>query len=102
MDGLYVSWIRLNNPKQYNSYTTEMAKGIISGFENASLDRSVVAVVFTGTSLFAFCMRGNSKEYSEFYSRRQDEYGQNIAECRSWDMDMFAEVMGKPRKQSLY
>ncbi len=24
VDGLYVAWIRLNNPKQYNSYTTEM------------------------------------------------------------------------------
>ena len=49
VDGLYVSWIRLNNPKQYNSYTTEMVKGVIAGFENASLDRSVVAAVFTGT-----------------------------------------------------
>jgi 6-oxo-cyclohex-1-ene-carbonyl-CoA hydrolase len=29
--GLYVSWIRLNNPAQYNSYTTEMVKGVIAG-----------------------------------------------------------------------
>ena len=76
VDGLYVSWIRLNNPKQYNSYTTEMVKGVIAGFENASLDRSVVAVVFTGTGPFAFCTGGNTKEYSEFYSLRSDEYGQ--------------------------
>ncbi|MBW2656673.1 MAG: 6-oxocyclohex-1-ene-1-carbonyl-CoA hydratase, partial [Deltaproteobacteria bacterium] len=41
-DGLYVAYIRLNNPKQYNSYTTEMVKGVIAGFENSSLDRSVV------------------------------------------------------------
>ena len=75
-DGLFVSWIRLNNPKQYNSYTTEMVKGVIAGFENASLDRSVVAVVFTGTGPFAFCTGGNTKEYSEFYSMRPDEYGQ--------------------------
>ncbi len=73
---LYVSWIRLNNPKQYNSYTTEMVKGVIAGFENASLDRSVVAAVFTGTGPYAFCTGGNTKEYSEFYSRRPDEYGQ--------------------------
>jgi 6-oxo-cyclohex-1-ene-carbonyl-CoA hydrolase len=76
MDGLYVSWIRLNNPKQYNSYTTEMVKGVIAGFENASLDRSVVAAVFTGTGPYAFCTGGNTKEYSEFYSLRPDEYGQ--------------------------
>jgi len=75
-DGLFVSWIRLNNPKQYNSYTTEMVKGVIAGFENASLDRSVVAVVFTGTGPYAFCTGGNTKEYSEFYSMRPDEYGQ--------------------------
>jgi 6-oxo-cyclohex-1-ene-carbonyl-CoA hydrolase len=76
VDGLYAAWIRLNNPKQYNSYTTEMVKGVIAGFENASLDRSVVSAVFTGTGPFAFCTGGNTKEYSEYYSRRPDEYGQ--------------------------
>ncbi len=75
-DGLYVAWIRLNNPRQYNSYTTEMVKGVIAGFENSSLDRSVVAVVFTATGPYAFCTGGNTKEYSEFYSKRPDEYGQ--------------------------
>ncbi len=76
VDGLYTAWIRLNNPKQFNSYTTEMVKGVIAGFENASLDRSVVAVVFTGTGPYAFCTGGNTKEYSEYYSMRCDEYGQ--------------------------
>jgi 6-oxo-cyclohex-1-ene-carbonyl-CoA hydrolase len=75
-EGLYTAWIILNNPTQYNSYTTEMVKGVIAGFENSSLDRSVVAVVFTGTGPFAFCTGGNTKEYSEFYSLRNDEYGQ--------------------------
>ena len=76
MDGLFVSWIRLNNPKQYNSYTTEMVKGVIAGMENVSLDRSVVAAVFTGTGPYSFCTGGNTAEYSEFYSMRPDEYGQ--------------------------
>jgi 6-oxo-cyclohex-1-ene-carbonyl-CoA hydrolase len=75
-EGLYVAWIRLNNPRQYNSYTTEMVKGVIAGFENSSLDRSVVAVVFTATGPYSFCTGGNTKEYSEFYSKRPDEYGQ--------------------------
>jgi 6-oxo-cyclohex-1-ene-carbonyl-CoA hydrolase len=35
-----------------------------------------VAVVFTATGPYAFCPGGNTKEYSEFYSRRPDEYGQ--------------------------
>ena len=73
--GLYTAWIRLNNPAQYNSYTTEMVKGVIAGFENSSTDRSVVAVVFTGTGPYAFCTGGNTKEYSEYYSMRPEEYG---------------------------
>ena len=76
VEGLYTAWIRLNNPKQYNSYTTEMVKGVIAAFQNSSFDRSVVAVVFTGTGPYAFCTGGNTKEYSEYYSRRPDEYGQ--------------------------
>ena len=76
VEGLHVAWIRLNNPKQYNSYTTEMVKGVIAGFENSSLDRSVVAVVFTSTGPYAFCTGGNTKEYSEYYSQRPNEYGE--------------------------
>ncbi len=74
--GLYTAWVTLNNPKQFNSYTTAMAKGVTSAFQNASLDRSVVAVVFTGAGTRAFCTGGNTKEYSEYYSRRPNEYGE--------------------------
>jgi len=73
---LFTAWITLNNPKQYNSYTTEMVKGVTSAFANASLDRSVVAVVFTGAGDRAFCTGGNTKEYSEYYARRPHEYGE--------------------------
>ncbi len=74
--GLYVAWIRLNNPNQYNSYSTEMVKGVIAGFTAASQDRSVVAVVFTGTGDKAFCTGGNTKEYAEYYSNRPHEDGE--------------------------
>ncbi|MHC4143024.1 MAG: 6-oxocyclohex-1-ene-1-carbonyl-CoA hydratase, partial [Planctomycetota bacterium] len=47
IEGLHTAWITLNNPAQYNSYTTNMVKGVIAGFQAASADRSVVAVVFT-------------------------------------------------------
>lgn len=73
--GIYVAWITLNNPAQYNSYTTEMVKGVIAGMENSSTDRSVVCTIFTGTGPSAFCTGGNTKEYSEYYSRRPEEYG---------------------------
>jgi 6-oxo-cyclohex-1-ene-carbonyl-CoA hydrolase len=74
--GLYVARITLNNPAQYNSYTTEMVKGVIAGFTNASLDRSVVAVVFTSVGDRAFCTGGNTVEYSQYYSQRPQEYGE--------------------------
>jgi len=75
VDGLYVGWIILNNPKQYNSYTTEMVKGVIAGFQRASADPSIVAAVFTGVGDKAFCTGGNTKEYAEYYSMRPQEYG---------------------------
>jgi 6-oxo-cyclohex-1-ene-carbonyl-CoA hydrolase len=74
--GLYAAWIVLNNPAQYNSYTTEMVKGVISGFQRASSDRDVVAVVFTAIGDKAFCTGGNTAEYSAYYSRRPNEYGE--------------------------
>ena len=76
IEGLYSAWIILNNPRQYNSYTTEMVKGVIAGFHNASLDRSVVATVFTAVGDKAFCTGGNTKEYAEYYSKRPSEYGE--------------------------
>ncbi len=76
VEGLYSAWITLNNPRQYNSYTTKMVKGVIAAFHNASLDRSVVATVFTGAGDKAFCTGGNTKEYAEYYSNRPNEYGE--------------------------
>ena len=76
IEGLYSAWITLNNPTQYNSYTTKMVKGVIAGFQSASLDRSVVAVVFTGSGDRAFCTGGNTKEYAEYYTKKPNEYGE--------------------------
>ncbi|MFQ5408681.1 MAG: 6-oxocyclohex-1-ene-1-carbonyl-CoA hydratase [Anaerolineales bacterium] len=77
-EGLNTAWIILNNPQQYNSYTTEMVKGVIAGFHRASMDRSVVAVVFTAVGDRAFCTGGNTKEYAEYYAGKPFEYGAYI------------------------
>ncbi|UCB58480.1 MAG: 6-oxocyclohex-1-ene-1-carbonyl-CoA hydratase [Thermoplasmatales archaeon] len=76
INGLNSAWIILNNPAQYNSYTTEMVKGVIAGFHKASMDRSVVAAIFTAVGDKAFCTGGNTKEYAEYYSGKPNEYGQ--------------------------
>ena len=75
---LYTAWITFNNPNQYNSYTTEMIKGVISGMHKASMDRSVVAIIFTAVGDRAFCTGGNTKEYAEYYSQRPLEYAQYV------------------------
>jgi len=83
--GLYTAWITLNNPAQLNSYTTNMVKGVIAGMHKASMDRSVVATIFTGTGDRAFCPGGNTKEYAEYYTRRPREYRDYI--------DLFATMV---------
>ena len=75
-EGVYNAWIILNNPKQYNSYTTQMVKEVILAFREASNDRSVVAVVFTAVGDKAFCTGGNTKEYAEYYAGNPQEYKQ--------------------------
>ena len=74
--GLYNAWIILNNPEQYNSYTTDMVKDVILAFRSASNARDVVAVVFTGAGDKAFCSGGNTKEYAEYYAGQPQEYRQ--------------------------
>ena len=74
--GLYNAWIRLDNPEQYNSYTTEMVKGVILAFRAASNARDVNCVVFTGSGDKAFCTGGNTREYAKYYAGRPQEYRQ--------------------------
>ena len=76
VEGLYNAWIILNNPKQYNSYTTRAVKEVILAFGAASNDRSVVSIVFTGAEDKAFCTGGNTKEYAEYYAGNPQEYSQ--------------------------
>ena len=76
VSGLYNAWIILNNPKQFNSYTTKAIKEITLAFGEASNDRSVVTVIITAVGDKAFCTGGNTKEYAEYYSGNPQEYSQ--------------------------
>ena len=75
-DGLYNAWITLDNAVQFNSYTTDMVKGVILAFRAAAEMRDVSAVVFTGAGDKAFCTGGNTKEYAEYYAGHPQEYRQ--------------------------
>jgi len=74
--GLYNAWIWLDNPSQFNSYTTDMVKGVILAFRAASNARDINCVVFTGVGDRAFCTGGNTKEYAEYYAGHPQEYRQ--------------------------
>jgi 6-oxo-cyclohex-1-ene-carbonyl-CoA hydrolase len=74
VEGLHTLWITLDNPGQFNSYTTDMVKAVILAFNEASVARDVVAVVFTGAGDQAFCTGGNTKEYAEYYAGNPQEY----------------------------
>ena len=76
VDGLYNAWIVLNNPTQFNSYTTDMVKEVILAFRQASMDRRIVAVVFTAVGDKAFCTGGNTREYAQYYAGNPQEYKQ--------------------------
>ncbi len=88
--GLFNAWITLDNPSQYNSYTTEMVKGLILAFRAASNAREVVSVVFTGAGDKAFCTGGNTKEYAEYYAGNPQEYRQYM---RLFN-DMVSSILG--------
>lgn len=89
-EGLYNAWITLNNPAQYNSYTTAMVKSVILAFRAASNMRDVNAVVFTAVGDRAFCTGGNTKEYAEYYAGRPHEYRQYM---RLFN-DMVSAILG--------
>jgi 6-oxo-cyclohex-1-ene-carbonyl-CoA hydrolase len=88
--GLFNAWITLNNPGQFNSYTTAMVKSVILAFRAASNARDVVCVVFTGTGDRAFCTGGNTKEYAEYYAGNPQEYRQYM---RLFN-DMVSSILG--------
>jgi len=89
-EGIYNAWIILNNPKQYNSYTTDMTKAVILAFREASSARDVNAVVFTSVGDVSFCTGGNTKEYAEYYAGRPLEYRQYM---RLFN-DMVSAILG--------
>jgi 6-oxocyclohex-1-ene-carbonyl-CoA hydrolase len=76
VDGLHSAWITLNNPREMNSYTSDMVKEVILAIRDASNDRAAVSVVLTGAGTAAFCAGGNTREYAEVYAGHPGEYRQ--------------------------
>ena len=83
-EGLVNAWIVINNPKQYNSYTTDMVKALILAFRRASVDRGVNAVVFTGTGDKAFCTGGTRRSTRSITPATRRSTGSTCACSTTW------------------
>ncbi|MBT3771407.1 MAG: 6-oxocyclohex-1-ene-1-carbonyl-CoA hydratase [Euryarchaeota archaeon] len=74
IEGLFDAWIWLNNPEQYNSYTTASLRELCLALDWASSRPDVNCVILTGVGEKAFCTGGNTVEYERDYSWRPQEY----------------------------
>lgn len=74
VEGLYDAWIWLDNPSQYNSYTTTMLREICVALDWTSCRHDVNVVVLTAVGEKAFCTGGNTVEYQREYSHRPHAY----------------------------
>ncbi|MDP7311825.1 MAG: 6-oxocyclohex-1-ene-1-carbonyl-CoA hydratase [Candidatus Thalassarchaeaceae archaeon] len=74
IDDLFDAWIWLDNPAQYNSYTTAMLRELCLALDLASTRADVNCVVLTAVGDKAFCTGGNTVEYENEYSWRPQEY----------------------------
>ena len=59
-----VAWITLNNPQRFNALDYEMRKELKVALEDASSDKSIIAVVITGSEK-AFCAGGDVQAFAE-------------------------------------
>lgn len=76
IDGLFHAWITIDNPKQFNSYSVEVLKGLQRALRAASNGRDVVSVVLTGVGSKAFCTGGDATEFAGYYARNPQEFRQ--------------------------
>ncbi|HJM13242.1 MAG TPA: enoyl-CoA hydratase-related protein [Candidatus Thalassarchaeaceae archaeon] len=74
VESLFDAWIWLDNPTQYNSYTTDSLRELCLALDWASTRADVNCIVLTAVGDRAFCTGGNTLEYEEDYSWRPQEY----------------------------
>jgi len=74
VEGLYDAWLWLDNPHQYNSYTTDILRELCLALDWASCRADVNCVILTAVGDKAFCTGGNTVEYENDYSWRPQEY----------------------------
>jgi len=74
IEDLFDAWIWLDNPSQYNSYTTASLRELCLALDWASTRIDVNCVILTAVGERAFCTGGNTVEYENGYSWRPQEY----------------------------
>jgi 6-oxo-cyclohex-1-ene-carbonyl-CoA hydrolase len=101
VDDLFNVWITIDNPKQFNSYSIEMLKGLQSAIKAANEARDVVAVVLTGSGNKAFCTGGNALDFANYYGGNPQEFrrfmrlfGDTVSAILACDKPVICRVNG--------
>ncbi|HJM19848.1 MAG TPA: enoyl-CoA hydratase-related protein [Candidatus Thalassarchaeaceae archaeon] len=71
---IFDAWLWLDNPSQYNSYTTEILRELCLALDWASCRADINCIVLTAVGDKAFCTGGNTIEYENDYSWKPQEY----------------------------
>ncbi|HIH82565.1 MAG TPA: 6-oxocyclohex-1-ene-1-carbonyl-CoA hydratase [Candidatus Thalassarchaeaceae archaeon] len=71
---IFDAWIWLDNPSQYNSYTTETLRQLCLALDWASCRADINCIILTAVGEKAFCTGGNTVEYENEYSWKPQEY----------------------------
>jgi 2-ketocyclohexanecarboxyl-CoA hydrolase len=64
------AWITINRPKVYNAFRGRTVEELISAFQHASNDKTVMSVVLTGSGEKAFCTGGDQSAHDGNYDGR--------------------------------
>ena len=64
------AWITINRPDKYNAFRGATCEELIHAFNKAGWDKSIAAIVLTGSGTKAFCTGGDQSAHDGAYDGR--------------------------------
>jgi 2-ketocyclohexanecarboxyl-CoA hydrolase len=64
------AWITINRPDKYNAFRSATCEELIHAFNKAGWDKSIAAIVLTGSGTKAFCTGGDQSAHNGAYDGR--------------------------------
>lgn len=88
------AWIAINRPEKYNAFRGRTCEELIHAFNKAGWDKSIAAIVLTGTGEKAFCTGGDQSAHDGGYDGR-GIIGLPIEELQSLIRDLPKPVIAR-------